>query len=338
VIVVAGEALVDLAPAGGVAPAGSGTPAGGGAPTGDELSFRAHPGGSPFNVAIGLGRLGTPVAFLGTISHDPFGRRLREHLRDNRVDLSLVVPAGVPTALAFAHLAGPEPEYSFYVEGTTLREAGPESSTLPGGAPLHTGSLALVLEPGATRLEELLRSEHGRRLISIDPNVRPGLIPDRGAYLTRLEGWLRTADLVKASVADLAWLHPEEPPVAVARRWLATGPALVLVTSGGGGATAFTRSAQVTAPAPAVKVVDTIGAGDAFTAATLAWLWDEGVRERAALASLDEPALAELLAFANQAAARTCARPGADPPWRRELDAAPGSAASQGDCFPRGRP
>ena len=86
------------------------------------------------------------------------------------------------------------------------------------------------------------------------------------------------------------------------------------------------------------SVVDTIGAGDAFTAATLAWLWDEGVRERAALASLDEPALAELLAFANQAAARTCARPGADPPWRRELDAAPGSAASQGDCFPRGRP
>lgn len=309
-IVVAGEALVDLTPAGPRTPATT------------ELAFAAHPGGSPFNVAIGLGRLGTPVAFLGTLSQDPFGRLLEAHLRTNRVDLSLVAPASAPTALAFAHLAGAEPEYSFYVEGTTLRAAGPESPALPPGAPLHTGSLALVLEPGASRLEALLRAEAGQRLISLDPNVRPGLIPDRDAYLDRLAGWLRTADLVKVSVADLAWLHPGEPPAAVARRWLTAGPALVLVTFGGDGATAFTDRRRVHAPAPAVTVVDTIGAGDAFTAAALTWLWEQGVRERDALTGLDETALGELLTFANQAAARTCARPGADPPWRRELPAA----------------
>ncbi|HLU33708.1 MAG TPA: carbohydrate kinase [Natronosporangium sp.] len=308
-IVVAGEALVDLTP----------TAQGAGAHDDGGLEFTARPGGSPFNVAIGLGRLGTPVAFLGVLSGDAFGRRLRAHLRTNGVDLSLVVPAGAPTALAFAHLAGAEPEYSFYVEGTTLRAAGPDAPALPPGAPLHTGSLALALEPSAGRLAGLLRAEAGQRLISVDPNIRPGLIPDRGAYLDQLGGWLGAADLVKVSAADLAWLYPHETPAEVARRWLAAGPVLVLVTAGSQGATAFTGRREVFAPAATVTVADTIGAGDAFSAATLAWLWEQGVRERGALAGLDEAALRRLLTFANQVAAHTCARPGADPPRREEL-------------------
>jgi fructokinase len=304
VILVAGEALVDMTPH----------------RCGEGIGYLPRPGGSPYNVAIGLGRLEVPVAFLGRLSTDAFGRLLRGHLEASRVSLAYVVDAAEATTLAFVHLEGAEPEYSFYTEGTADRMLLPAHlPAIPAGAALHFGSLSLLLEPGASTLEGLMRRESRRRLLSLDPNVRPSLIADREAYVRRLEGWVGLVDLVKVSRADLAWLYPGEPAEAVAARWLGLGPAAVLVTLGRDGSLAVATSGRASAVSPRVEVVDTVGAGDAFTAATLASLHELDALDRSGLEALGAAPLKDLLAQANGIAARTCTRPGADPPWKKEL-------------------
>ena len=301
-ILVAGEALVDLTPA----------------RCGDAVGYLPRPGGSPYNVAIGLGRLDVPVAFLGRLSTDAFGRLLRDHLEDSQVSLSYLLDAEEATTLAFVHLGGEEPEYAFYTEGTAGRVLLPEHlPVIPDGAALHFGSFSLALEPGASTLEGLMRRESRRRLLSLDPNVRPGLVTDREAYLRRLEGMVRLADLVKVSRADLAWLYPQQAPEAVASQWLGLGPALVLVTLGKDGSAAFGAAARAGAATPPVTVVDTVGAGDAFTSAALAHLHRHDALHRSGLEALGAAELETLLAYANGIAAETCTRPGADPPRGR---------------------
>jgi fructokinase len=300
-IVVAGESLIDLTPLA----------------IGAETAYVPRPGGSPYNVALGLGRLGVPVSFLGRISQDRFGRLLRDHLADSGVGLDLVVDGDEPTTLALVHLGGDEPAYAFYAEGTAERllERG-EIGALPAGASLHVGSISLVLEPGASALTALMRQESGRRLISLDPNVRPGLIPDAAAYRSRFAEWLTLVDVVKVSVADLDWLAPGTEPAAAAARWIERGAALVLVTSGATGSSAFTAGATVQAAGPTVVVADTVGAGDAFTSGALAHLHAIGALSREGVGRLSRPELLDLLTAANAVAADTCTRPGADPPRR----------------------
>lgn len=302
-IVVTGEALVDLTPA----------------RCAEGAGYLPHPGGSPYNVAVGLGRLEVPVGFLGRLSTDSFGRLLRERLQDSQVSLDYVIDAEDATTLAFVHLRDDEePEYAFYTEGTAGRVLLPEHvPAIPERAAVHFGSFSLALEPGASTLEGLMRRESRRRLLSLDPNVRPGLISDRDAYLRRLEGLVNLADLIKVSRADLAWLYPGQEPEEVAARWLGLGPALVVVTMGKDGSTGFGAALRASAATPPVTVVDTVGAGDAFTSAALAFLHRHGVLDRRGLETLDAAELEALLAFANGIAADTCTRPGADPPRGR---------------------
>ncbi len=306
-ILVAGEALVDMTPA----------------RCGEDIGYFPRPGGSPYNVAIGLGRLEVPVAFLGRLSTDAFGRLLRGHLEASSVSLAYLVDAAEATTLAFVHLGGEEPEYSFYTEGTADRMLLPEHlPVIPDGAALHFGSFSLALEPGASTLAGLMRQESGRRLLSLDPNVRPGLVTDRDAYLRRLEGWVSLVDLVKVSKADLAWLYPHQAPEAVASQWLGLGPALIIVTLAQDGSLAVGTTAHATAAAPRVTVVDTVGAGDAFTSAALAYLHCRDALDRSGLEALDAAQLEALLAFANGIAAQTCTRRGADPPRKEEVELA----------------
>lgn len=300
-IVAAGEALVDLTPTN----------------CGSEQGYVPHPGGSPYNVAVGLGRLGVPTSFLGRISDDPFGRLLRQHLVNSGVDLGFVVNATEQTAVAFVHVGDGEPEYSFYSEGTADRLLYPRDlPQLPAGAGLHVGSISLVLEPAATTLECLIRRESHNRLISLDPNVRPGLIGDLDEYRERLASWISLVDLVKVSAADLESLYPDEKPEDVADRWLSAGPALVVVTLGGKGAYARNGHGAVHVPSPRVVVADTVGAGDAFTAGTLAHLHDRGWLTHDSLEELGVEELEGLLFNANAVAADTCTRKGAEPPRR----------------------
>jgi fructokinase len=168
-----------------------------------------------------------------------------------------------------------------------------------------------------------MRREHGRRFLSLDPNVRPGLIPDRAAYTSRLEGWVSLMDLVKVSRADLAWLYPDRSLAATAADWLAMGPALVAVTMGTDGAAAFAPGRRVDAHGVSVSVADTVGAGDAFMSGLLGWLHDHGALGRDRVASLDDDALRDALLQGNRVAAITCARVGAEPPTRAELQAFP---------------
>jgi fructokinase len=308
-IVVCGEALIDLSPTS----------------CGKEPGYVPHPGGSPFNVAVALGRLEAPVAFLGRLSRDFFGQRLRGHLVANAVDLRYVGEGPEPTTLAFVHLdEGHEAQYVFWSENSADRKLSPVD--LPPvfaeeDLALHFGSFSLVLEPVATTLELCMRREHGSRVISLDPNVRPGLIADGDAYRTRLDGWVGLADLVKISRADLDWLYPGERVERSARRWLELGAGLVVVTMGAEGSIGFGQAEAVHVPGSPVQVVDTVGAGDAFSAGLLAWLHREGKLKRQLLERLSTTELLRLLTYANRVSALACTRAGADPPYRSEVEA-----------------
>jgi len=304
-IVVAGEALIDLKPV----------------PSQNGFLLSPHPGGSPYNVALGIGRLGVPVAFLGRFSTDAFGELLQAHLRQSRVDLRYAVQGSELTTLAVV-TPGPQGEsFSFYAHHTADTLLKPEDlpPALPQGAPLHFGSISLLLEPTASTLEALMRREVGRRLVSLDPNVRPFLIPDKEAYKERLRSWLTQSDLVKVSQADLDWLYPGHSVEQIARGWLEQGPQLVVATLGSAGAVAFTQTQQVRVAAPQVAVVDTVGAGDAFMAALLVGLYRSGTTSRGQLNLLDLERLSSLLSFATKVAALTCTRAGANPPWQEEV-------------------
>ncbi|MBY8885409.1 carbohydrate kinase [Streptomyces sp. PTM05] len=312
-IAVCGEALVDLVER-------------------EPGVFRALPGGSPANVAVGLSRLDVPAELLARLSADGFGALLRGHLEDNGVGLHGAVDATQPTTLA---VVSTDPHgvasYDFRYEGTADWQwrAGELSRTPPPGiVAVHTGSLALTVEPGASVLTDWLGTvrDWGTATISLDPNIRPGFDSGPAAALRRVEEQVGLADVVKVSEEDLAWLLPGVDPADVARRWRALGPALVVVTLGGSGCLAVgPDDALVRRPAVRATVADTVGAGDAFTAGLLAGLHRAGLlgaRDSGALGTLGPDLLTGLLDEAGLVAALTCERAGADPPTRAEVRAA----------------
>ncbi|MEU3610268.1 carbohydrate kinase [Streptomyces sp. NPDC035033] len=276
-----------------------------------------HPGGSPANVAHGLARLGRDTTLLTQLADDASGRLITGHLTGAGVRLAVGgVPARTPSAVVSLDGRG-RATYSFDITWTLSAEEPP--ATPAPVRHVHLGSIAAVTEPGAATVLALTERLRPAATVSYDPNVRPALMGEHEAAVARVERCVALADLVKASDEDLAWLHPGEPPEAVAARWLALGPAVVLVTRGGDGALAVTREHTVAVGAPAVSVVDTVGAGDSFMSAVLDAL---AGRDRAGLAGLGRAELAGLLARATAAAAVTVSRAGAQPPDRAELDAA----------------
>ncbi len=301
-IVVCGEALIDILPAA-------------------DGTRRPVAGGGPFNCARALARLGAPTSFLGRLSTDGFGVMLRQELEADGADLSLVSYGPEPTTLAVAELDGDGlAEYEFFVQGTSApnltRDMLPERLAADVKA-VHVGTLGLVLEPMATTLTEMAEREGEQRVLMLDPNIRPRLVTDATEYRGRLDALVARSTIVKASAADLAWLYPESDCEGGAARLLDLGARLVLVTLGAAGALAASSAGTFRVAAPQVKVVDTIGAGDAFGAAVLAWLHDHDAL-RPDL-SLDREELESMVGFACLVAAITCMRAGADPPWRSEL-------------------
>ncbi|TDV41788.1 carbohydrate kinase family protein [Actinophytocola oryzae] len=308
-ILVGGEALVDLVPGPGTRP-------------GELGPLRPLPGGGPYNVAITVGRLGTPVRFLSRLSTDAFGDSLLARLTLSGVDVSLVQRGPEPTTLAIAGI-GPDgsARYSFYVQGTADREVDHPGVLPPDVAILSLGTLSLVLEPGASRYERLLREHTG--LTVVDPNIRPVLIGDPDAYRRRFTSWLPDIGLLKLSVEDAAWLADGDPDQAV-RSWLAHGPVAVVLTRGADGITVRTAAgAEVTVPTPAAAVVDTIGAGDTVHGALLSWLHNAGIGTPDALHAVGADEWRKALHFAARAAAVTVSRAGAEPPYAAELDVQP---------------
>jgi fructokinase len=308
-VAVVGEALIDLVP------------------RDPDGLYQAVPGGSPANVAVGLARLQVPARMVARVADDPFGRRIRRHLAGNGVDLGAVVTAAEPTSLAIVEV---EPDgavsYDFRVDGTAdwqWRDAELDGVLGGGLLALHAGSLALTMPPGADVLLRLLQRARGGVTISYDPNARPLLMGSPERTLERVERLVALADVVKASVEDVAWLLPGRPAEEVAAAWLVLGPALVAITCGADGVVAVAAgTGLLRRPARRVSVVDTVGAGDAFTSALLAGLHRRGLLgagRRAALAAIGEAPLTEVLDEAVLAAAITCTRRGADPPVLAEL-------------------
>lgn len=303
-----GEMLIDFIPT----DARDGSPA-----------YRPAVGGSPGNVALTIARLGVPAGFVGGLSTDFFGERIASTLAENGVAIDTVQRLDKPTMLAFVDLAGEEPRYAFYDIDSAPRNWRLEDMKPVGAdvSALHFGSLSLIRLPAANAFAELIRREAGRHLISFDPNIRAGLVENEADYRARLEEIFGLAQVIKLSLADLAWIAPGQDIADLAPKWLSREARLVVLTQGGDGATAYTRTATVSRPTLPVKVVDTVGAGDAMMGGLLAALSDRGMLDRQRLERLDASELTAILDFALAVAAVNCSRVGADPPNRAELAA-----------------
>ena len=306
-VTVIGEALIDLVP-------------------GDSpLEFTATPGGSPYNVAIGLARLGQDTTLMARLADNAFGRILRGRAVAEGIDLSASAQAEEPTTLAVVSLdTEGQAAYDFYFDGTadwqwTAEETrhAPASTTV-----LHFGSIASWTSPGAAHVIELARRMRARGdvLVSYDPNIRPSLLADREHARRMVERGIRNAHVAKASAEDLGWLYPGQPWEEVAQHWLQLGAVLVLITAGANGAHAFTATGPpLYRPAPDVRVADTVGAGDSFTAGLLASLIRRQWQAPERLAQCTAEELSAVLDDAITVSAITCERTGASPPTLAEL-------------------
>jgi fructokinase len=320
-IICCGEALIDMVRAG-IAGCGEG--------------FLPLPGGSPYNTAVAIGKLGVPVRFLGRFSTDFFGEILIKRLRDNHVGDDLIVRSPQNSTLAFVKLEkGKEPQYVFYTEGTADRSLNIED--LPENLPNDTrcitfGSIAMTMEPVSSAIETLIIRENALQgqgkeapVISFDPNIRPFMIQDKKAYVKRFEKWVAASTIAKISAADFDFIYPGLELEKALQKILAMGSRMVISTLGSKGALALLRRndgsvTRVSAPIVEVPVMDTIGAGDTFHGAFLSWLEIKGKMSRSALAGLTEAELGDALFFANKAASLVCSRQGAEPPTLREVE------------------
>jgi fructokinase len=303
--------------------------------------YRARPGGSPFNVAVGLARLGHRTALMARLADNTFGRMLRTQAEAEGIDLTHAPAAAEPTTLA---VVSTDPEgrasYDFYLDGTAdwRWTAAETARTPPDTAVLHFGSVASWTPPAAEHIHsaaQRLRTG-GTTMISYDPNVRPALLGDPERGRRAVERSVGLAHVVKASREDVEWLYPGTPIERIAARWLELGALLVVVTDGADGAHVFpARAAHFSRPGRKVAVVDTVGAGDAFTAGLLGGLLRHGLHTPKSLAAATPDALTDAVDDAVLVSALTCERLGADPPTalpRRHTSAQAPLAATDSAC------
>ncbi|MCF3639134.1 carbohydrate kinase [Rhizobium sp. TRM95111] len=305
-ILCCGEALIDMLPR---------------KSTLGEEAYAPYAGGAIFNTAIALGRLGVPAGFFTGLSDDMMGDILRDTLRDSRVDYSYCATLSRPTTIAFVKLVDGHATYAFYDENTAGRMIVDSDLPALGDAceALHFGAISLIPEPCGSTYEALMQREHAHRVISLDPNIRPGFIKDKEAHMGRIRRMAAMSDIVKFSDEDLAWFGLEGDEETLARHWLHHGAKLVVVTRGAEGAVGYTAKHKVTVPSERVTVVDTVGAGDTFDAGILASLKMQNLLTKDQVAGLSEAQIAAALALGAKAAAVTVSRAGANPPWAKEI-------------------
>jgi fructokinase len=312
-----GEALIDMVPFVNA----EGMPA-----------FLPCPGGSPYNTAIAVGRLGVPVSLLGRLSQDFFGEMLVKRLEENHVGSELIIRSSEHSSLAFVKLEkGKEPEYIFYTDGTADRSFSakdiPQSFSKKPSC-VFFGSIAMTMEPAASAIEQFIVSQSALSdgpVISLDPNVRPFMIADHAAYVKRFEKWVAASTIVKISEADFDFIYPGLGLQKSLEKVLAMGPSLVVTTLGPDGAMALIKNtdgsfAEVKVPTFDIDVVDTIGAGDTFHGGFLSKLFLMGKMSKEGIAGLKAEELKDALIFANKAASLVCSKRGAEPPTMAEME------------------
>ena len=306
-IICCGEALIDMIPV---------------EAEGDHLAYQPCSGGSVFNTAIALGRLGIGAEFLTGLSSDLFGMQIQKTLAQSGVAASYCKQSARPTTLAFVELTNGHATYHFYDENTagrlfSLDDVGDIPASI---GTMFFGGISLAVEPCARAYEALLVRESATRVIMMDPNIRPGFIQDEQAYRARIQHMLAHCDIVKVSDEDLAWLNPEASLEDKVRDILKLGPSIILVTRGGEGATSYCADGRaISVASEKVSVVDTVGAGDTFSAGLLAKLSELDLLDKPALKVISDEALKSAMAYASKVAAVTVSRKGANPPWLEEL-------------------
>jgi len=281
-------------------------------------------GGSCLNIAIGMARLGVPAGFVGGISTDLFGRMIADHALASAVELRHATRSEHQSTLAFVRSVAGEPQYAFYNEGSASRNWIYRSGSIPFDEidAIHVGSTTLVDEPGAAQTYALVKEARGLATISFDPNCRPNLIKDKAEYVVRMAALADAADIIRMSDVDFDYLYGDDDHAGRAKSMISAGASLVVVTRGIRGVQAWHREAgALEVEAPAVTVVDTIGAGDSFQAALLFALHTLGRIETGPLRQATAAELSRALSFASICAAITCGRVGADPPRRADLGA-----------------
>ena len=306
-IAILGEALIDFKSTG-------------------PLEFKGFIGGSSLNVATACSRLGQDTAFLGQVSQDMFGARLLEHMSANGIDSNLVLRSEAPTTLAFVEERNGQAHFSFIGNkaADTLYDPQPRP-VLPGDVKfMQFGSISLLNDPTSTSITEVIgkhRSSLNHNVtVVFDPNCRPALTPDLDGYRRKLKTWLRLAHLVKVSDQDLGWLEPDRPLHEVAYDWIAQGPTVVIITRGEHGSVLYRNNhAPLEVPTPKVQVVDTVGAGDTYTAGLMVGLLEHGHERAEQLATHSNETLLAVMNFAAASAAINCTRAGANPPTRDEV-------------------
>ena len=305
-IALVGEALIDFAGAG-------------------NLAFQGHSGGSPLNSAVACARLGQPTGYLTQLSTDLFGEHLLNEMQANGIDTRFVTRSDDPSTIAFVQRSPTTNRYAFYAAGSA------DSRWQPARLPelpetcrfVHFGSISLLQDPAASSITDFIEGNAGKRVIVFDPNVRLSLIKDLSAYRQRVQRWLKSTDLLKLSDEDVETLVPGASLDEAGEKLLESGPKAVVITRGGEGAVLYRKGhAPMPIVAPKIKVADTIGAGDTFTAGLSVALVNQGVVEAAQLGSLTDAAWFEVLRFAATAAALNCTREGANPPTLDEVLAA----------------
>ncbi|MEM7240644.1 MAG: carbohydrate kinase [Pseudomonadota bacterium] len=304
-ILCCGEALIDMVP-------------------NEDDAFVPLAGGSVFNTAIGLGRQGVSVGMLSGVSNDLFGTKLSQTLADSHVSTAHLITSDRPTTLAFVRLVDGQARYAFYDENTAGRMISPKD--MPHDLPddidaLFFGGISLAVEPCADAYLSLLETHAPERLIMVDPNIRSNFIKDEMRYRARLERILALADILKISDEDLDWVDQSNESLdAKVAKILANGPTLVCLTLGSKGVRLLDQDGEIArAVPPKTDVVDTVGAGDAFSAGFLTILARAESLSKKNIGSLGQDVLQDAINFATRFAADTVTRKGSDPAWRFEL-------------------
>ena len=293
------------------------------APDASSLSFTAVAGGSPMNVAIGLSRLERQSAFFTGLAGDALGERLRAVLASESVntDFMTEIP-GSATTLAMVTLdENGSPRYVFYNQCGADRMLEPTHlpASLETVHAIHVGSYALAVSPTSETLETLVARERDRCLISLDPNIRLKVEPDVARWRERIDTFAGHAHLIKISDEDLDALYPDRVPEEVIRGWLSDRCPMVIMTRGGEGVTLFTKDGSESFSPEAIRVTDTVGAGDSFMAALLAWLDEQKLATPEGPGQLTQDQRRDMVEFAMRAAAHTCQQRGPDLPRRHDI-------------------
>lgn len=286
-----------------------------------ETSFVPFAGGSVFNSAIALGRLGVPTGFFSGISSDFFGEVLRDNLARSNVDYSFAAISDRPTTLAFVRLVDGQARYAFYDENTAGRMLSESDMPFVDESidAMLFGCISLISEPCGSVYEALMTREAPKRVMFLDPNIRAGFITDREKHLARMKRMIALADIVKLSDEDLNWFGEHGSHDEIAAEWLKLGPKLIVITKGAHGADAYTTHATVRVPGVKVDVVDTVGAGDTVNAGILVSLHNQGLLTKGSIENLSEDEIHSAVALGVRAAAVTVSRAGANPPWAAEM-------------------